>query len=630
VRRRWLRRLVRAVRRGVCLFRRGHKALFICVECAADADCLNGWLCDPWFKCYEPLYCDSDKDCKDYDMVCDKEAGLCVECLANEDCADDHFCKDAFCLPDVCVGGSIGCDGNAVAECLEDGSGWFAPVPCAGNQYCEAGECHEKVCEPDTEICAGSVRKVCDSLGKGFLLEEDCAEDELVCVKGLCLDLECPPAEDFCVNDGTLGHCADDGLSFEEEPCAGETYCSAGACVPWVCKPGEPVCNGFFATACNEFGSGAEPGGTDCAEQELCCSKGACAEPLDELCDGKDNDCNGQTDEGCDDDGDGWCDGDMLVIGLPASCPLGAGDCDDEVETVHPGQKDIPGDGLDNDCDGKTDEVESCPGTCTGQTVEAYLCALELCLLPPVISAKFESPSGDNIATAWAAVNHFGAPTNDLAPWAGNSYGLLATGTATGTSHTLDLPGGGAVPDPFSKDGYSTYDNVEFQLVIKAPNNVLGFSIDYIFMSVEYEEYVGTSFNDKFYIFLTAPTTTEGQKTVINQTACSNPNAYYDVIDPMTGEKLCYMAINTAFSEPCSSPTTDISGTGFECGPPDSAHGSSTGWLTTSWPIAPGEEFSLIFHIHDASDGIFDSEVILDNFQWLYAPFTPGTTKKVQ
>ena len=194
--------------------------------------------------------------------------------------------------------------------------------------------------------------------------------------------------------------------------------------------------------------------------------------------------------------------------------------------------------------------------------------------------------------------------------------------------HSSDLPGGGGAADPFSADGYTTHDNVEFKVVLQAPQAALGFSIDYIFFSEEYEEYIGTSFNDKFYIILKAPVSGSGEAEVINLTACSNPDKYYDVIDPVTNEKRCFLAINTAFSEPCSAPTTDISGTGFECGPPDSAHGSSTGWLTTSWPVAAGETIDLLFHIHDTSDGIFDSEVVLDNFQWLYVPFVPGTTEK--
>jgi len=357
----------------------------------------------------------------------------------------------------------------------------------------------------------------------------------------------------------------------------------------------------------------------DCNDINPAISPGAA-----EICDDLDNDCDGVVDEGCDEDGDDWCNIYLPVVGFPATCPFGPGDCYDGSPAVNPAMLEDSGDGVDNNCDGEVDEAIQCPGPCTGHSIDAYLCAMEMCFGNAIISAEVYSPTGDNINTAWEAVSHFGSPNNDLAPWGGDSYALLASGPATGTSHTTDLPGGGSAADPFANDGYMTYDNVEFKVVMTAPTNAVGFAMDYIFFSEEYEEYIGTSFNDKFYIILKAPQTTNNVKTVVNYTACSNPNSYHDFIDE-NGQKQCFIAINTAFSEPCSNVQTNISGTGFECGPPDNYHGSSTGWLTTSWPIVGNETFELIFHIHDASDGIYDSEVILDNFHWLSTPFTPGT-----
>jgi len=47
--------------------------------------------------------------------------------------------------------------------------------------------------------------------------------------------------------------------------------------------------------------------------------------------------------------------------------------------------------------------------------------------------------------------------------------------------------------------------------------------------------------------------------------------------------------------------------------------------LYTNWSINGGETFQIKFHIHDTSDGIYDSLVILDNFHWLTGEFTQGT-----
>ncbi|HRE88482.1 MAG TPA: putative metal-binding motif-containing protein, partial [Myxococcota bacterium] len=82
---------------------------------------------------------------------------------------------------------------------------------------------------------------------------------------------------------------------------------------------------------------------------DACITRGA------EACNGLDDDCDGQTDEGCDDDNDDYCDASM-VCGVSPSCPLGCGDCNDGNGAVNPGAADSVCNGVDNDCDGQTDE----------------------------------------------------------------------------------------------------------------------------------------------------------------------------------------------------------------------------------------------------------------------------------
>lgn len=93
---------------------------------------------------------------------------------------------------------------------------------------------------------------------------------------------------------------------------------------------------------------------------------GSCHPGGSEMCDGKDNDCDGTVDNGVgmtffrDSDGDGYGDPNEKknMCGSPAGYVNNDGDCDDTDKTVHPGAEEVP-DGVDNNCDGRIDETGS-------------------------------------------------------------------------------------------------------------------------------------------------------------------------------------------------------------------------------------------------------------------------------
>jgi hypothetical protein len=104
------------------------------------------------------------------------------------------------------------------------------------------------------------------------------------------------------------------------------------------------------------------------------------------VCDGLDDDGDGEVDEGCDDDGDAYCDLDMTVTGVPAVCPNGGGDCDDRNSTIHPGAADIPGDALDQDCDGARACDPAAPWSNHGQFVSCVARECSLLVSQGIVS----------------------------------------------------------------------------------------------------------------------------------------------------------------------------------------------------------------------------------------------------
>jgi hypothetical protein len=358
----------------------------------------------------------------------------------------------------------------------------------------------------------------------------------------------------------------------------------------------------------------------------------------------------------------------FVALGCEAKSTVDSNGGDSDSDSDSDSDTDVDSD-TDSDSDSDTDsdsdsdsaadgglilpDCSDCPAV--GPDPINMRCAIDLCEDEYFVSQTYTSPTISDptkLAQTREAVAWFGYDTNDLVPLYpedDGSYALMATGKAVpmdppdlfdhngSMGGTLLNPDGPSVEDPYAPYEYPSYDVVEWRIELVAPEGAHGFQIHYVFFSVEYDEYVGNVFNDKFYILLEADSTNDGEPTIINFTECRPDIDSADFVCPPDhpaceeGEEYCYIAINSALSECCwyqgcpdGTAETDIAGTGFSCGPPDEdcavdyclglKYGSSTGWLRTEWPIEPGEEFAVTFHLHDTADSLLDSEVILDKF----------------
>ncbi|MFO8072772.1 MAG: MopE-related protein [Polyangia bacterium] len=249
-------------------------------------------------------------------------------CNGDDDDCDGEIDEDWPELGDPCTDGELGvCQGSGYYACSGDETG----VVC---QITDPGE------SPSEEECNG--------------LDDDCdglVDEELQC------DPCVPTGQDIC-----------DGL---DNDCDGETD------------------EDFVSAECGwaEVGH-CSPGATECQDGVVVCEGGQ--GPIDETCNNEDDDCDGVTDgmvEACYPEGEDGCEasGDPPSWSCEGQCQVGSAQCvagefGDCVGAVIPVGETC--NGLDDDCDGFTDETFPELGQSCGQSdlgvceLGAYACDL--------------------------------------------------------------------------------------------------------------------------------------------------------------------------------------------------------------------------------------------------------------
>jgi hypothetical protein len=334
-----------------------------------DGDVCTDDSCDPASGC---VYTDNTNPCDDGDICTESDqcsAGVCDG--VEKDCS----ALDGACVEGVCNPASGACQASnlpAGTSC-SDGDPCTDPDQCDGAGLCAPGPdiCGE--CETPDDCPSGNacqtptcVDNVCgfDDIPDCCLTDAQC-DDSDICTTDACVGNTCdhtPVAPRSCYT----GPAGTEGVGI----CTGGTQsCSNdewGACEGEV-TPGTEVCdaakldedcNGSQNEGCTCDEGDTMPCGTDEGEcvagTQTCDSTGTWGEcegaigPATEICDGLDNDCDGSTDEGLG----------TTTCGV-GECQVTVDNCvDGELQECVPGTPvtEICGDKLDNDCDGSVDE----------------------------------------------------------------------------------------------------------------------------------------------------------------------------------------------------------------------------------------------------------------------------------
>jgi hypothetical protein len=343
-----------------------------------------------------------------------------------------------------------------------------------------------------------------------------------------------------------------------------------------------------------------------------------------------------------------------------------AGDCNDCDPSINPGAVQIPGSSIDYACNGMAGVVQSCSPKDGVNDPTSLAQAMDQCDSRFFKSASLGGGTAVNDPTARKVEPALGV----IMPRAGGNMAYISSGIAADKkdpafvteNQGTAFPDTNSAPHPYPNikpnpmcsgvggammsEPATVNDYTELVVKLKAPTNVKSFSFDFQFFSAEYPQFVCTAYNDEFLVLQES-----------NGEFQSATNIAFDMQgNPVTVNNgfftVCTNDTSNTYTQHCTKPVSDIMGTGYEdctglcssggggsipcstnadCAPfmcvsgmckfpggggAAGVPGGSTGWLTTTSPVTPGEDVTLHFIIYDEGDHILDSSALIDNFRW--------------
>ena len=472
-----------------------------------------------------------------------------------------------------------------------------------------------------------------------------------------CINSQCKCQENFSDCDGD-----------ESNGC--ETFQNTCECIPGQTTSCYPYDNKYVGIGICQAGTSTchSDGYWNICEGYVLPSKSEIAN------NGLDDNCNGQVDEqNVDLDGDGWTAEQGDCCDDPEVCNANA------PESINPDAYDIPGNSIDDNCDGIIDNTPAT--TCSTQThrpaantsldtndAMKLAQAMDICTTATqtsgfgLIQAQLLHADGSPLETTGnaticgtrtlispsqqiAVLNQLGQ-NNSISAISGQTMAVLSSGRAMGNENTeLDECMGSqvSVPERFlskhngflpvssvcetTSNGTMANDSIMLKLLMRAPSNAMGFRFKFKFFSKEYPNFVCQNYNDFFLAMVDASSNQipedHNVSFDINHNPVSVNNAFFTECTPgsCNAEKGC---------STCPDGDQNVQAYLTKDGS-NMVMAGATGWLTTSVPVSANEVFTLDLIIFDASEKITsqtpngyghlkDSLVLLDSFEWMTTP----------
>lgn len=620
---------------------------------------------------------------RNIDQCEDRSCGACGSDICQESYVDGVLCREDL----GCANGTHEC-GPGGTQCCDY---TCPPVGHPEHDHLEGTICERRNCDLCTDNgpehqCMGTSPTVSCRKDLGCPAGTyECPDDPASCCKKSCAP---PPIAgydvlawderlgdaceyhgcDLCGADECLGPTADSGCK-RDYGCGGGTFeCGASGleCCDAICPPpGFPnhtntvgdMCEAHDCSVCedDEICIGSAPNVRCCSGGEGCVIK---------VCQQNPACCTTKWTQSCVELAKNLCNIDCVGLGSAGTCAVcykddkdhdgdgysyAQGDCMDcyaepglTTDFINPGAFDVPGNNLDDNCNGTVDES---PTACdlglplASSNAFDYARAMGLCEIQPpsgrwgVTSAKLVRSDATSVPgnRSFGILSNFGS---NVPPLQGSNVAAFSTGAARRPGDTgfvkpkyqYNCSGGffggcsrGSVDwglrSPYPQ-GYprntagcpspsgSANDSSGLWMQIRVPTNARSFSYNLNYYSSEYAEWVCSAYNDSFVALLTS----NHSVNMGNQGAPHYRNISFDGNNSPIN-------VNNNFFQVRDQAT--LAGSGFEgtnC--PSGYCGAATGWLETSAPVTPGETITVHFSIWDTSDHIYDSTVLLDNWQW--------------